>query len=404
MQQIIFINRYFYPDLSATSQMLSDLVFGLNKSNCEIHIVASRQRYDDAKAVLASSETINGIVVHRVWTSRFGRQALLGRAADYFTFYLSAAVSLLKITRAGAIIVAKTDPPLISIVAAAVAAIKSARLINWLQDLFPEVAAELGIKVIRGPVYKVIKHLRNFTLKRAEKNIVLGYLMAQRLEREGISLDKLAIIPNWADGRQIRPILPSENPLRATWGLEHKFVVGYSGNLGRSHDFLTILEAAGKLSDDPDIVFLFIGAGAQLGSVREQTQALSLSNIEFRPYQPRSELANSLSVPDVHLISLKPELEGLIVPSKFYGIAAAGRPTIFIGDLDGEISGLLKEYECGIAVRQGDASALAAEIRSLKGNPERMRRLAEKARVAFDTHFDMPVAISEWSSQLRLNR
>ncbi|MBU2477722.1 MAG: glycosyltransferase family 4 protein, partial [Gammaproteobacteria bacterium] len=303
MQQIIFINRYFYPDLSATSQMLGDLVFGLNKSNCEIHIVTSRQRYDDANAVLASLETINGIVVHRVWTTRFGRQALLGRAADYFTFYLSAAVSLLKITRAGAIIVAKTDPPLISIVAAVVAAIKSARLINWLQDLFPEVAAELGIKVIRGPVYTLLKNLRNFTLKRAEKNIVLGDLMAQRLEREGIPADKIAIISNWADGRQIQPVPHSDNPLRAAWDLEQKFVVGYSGNLGRSHDFLTILEAARKLSDDTDIVFLFIGAGAQLGSVREQTQALSLSNIEFRPYQPRSELANSLSVPDVHLIS-----------------------------------------------------------------------------------------------------
>ena len=402
-QQIIFVNRYFYPDLSATSQMLTDLVFGLDKSACRIHVVTGRQRYDDPEAGLVSTETINGVNVHRVWTTRFGRQGLIGRSIDYLTFYLSAALSLLRIAEPGAIIVAKTDPPLISVVAGAVCAIRSARLVNWLQDLFPEVAAELGIKAVRGPVYRVLISLRNATLKRAEKNVVIGRLMAQRLEKEGIAPDRIAIIPNWADGRQIRPVPQPENMLRTAWGLDYKFVVGYSGNLGRGHEFLTILHAARQLSDDPDIAFLFIGAGAQLNTMREQVSALSLTNVEFRPYQPRSELARSLSVPDVHLVSLKPELEGLIVPSKFYGIAAAGRATIFIGDLEGEIPHLLRKFECGLGVREGEARALAAHIRALKSDPVLLQRLGENARTAFSAHFDMRIAISEWSDQLRLN-
>jgi len=387
MNKIIFINRYFYPDHSATSQMLSDLAFGLVSQiqDKEIHIVTSQQRYDDASAKLPAYEQIDHVHIHRVKTTQFGRQNLIGRAGDYLSFYISAAIKLFQLTKKGDTLVAKTDPPLISVIAAIIAKLKRAHLVNWLQDLFPEVAAELGIKLASGIVYKILKGIRNKTLNLAKMNVVIGDLMAERLRKEGIAENKITVIHNWADGEQIKPVPHKQNPLRKEWGLDGKFVVGYSGNLGRSHDFSTILAAAEVLKDNENIKFLFIGGGAQLPDIEKQCKEKELSNVLFKPYQPRENLDQSLSVSDVHLISLKPELEGLIVPSKFYGVLAAGRPVIFIGDKEGEIAKIIDQHNCGYVIDGSDSIlALIKIIESLKDGI----MTNNKIRKVFDNSFD----------------
>jgi glycosyltransferase involved in cell wall biosynthesis len=146
--------------------------------------------------------------------------------------------------------------------------------------------------------------------------------------------------------------------LRVEWRLQGKFVIGYSGNLGRAHEFKTILDAAQVLRDRPDIAFLFIGAGHQLAMIEAEAQKRGLTNISIRPFQPTWRLKQSLSVPDVHLVSLQAALEGLVVPSKFYGIAAVGRPTIFVGDPSGEIPAILAEAGCGAIAPIGDIDHL----------------------------------------------
>jgi glycosyltransferase involved in cell wall biosynthesis len=400
MNKLIFVNRYFYPDHSATSQMLSDLAFGIvdKIADREIHIVTSRQRYDDASANLSVDEIINNVHIHRVWTSNFGRQNLTGRTIDYISFYVSSAFKLMLLTQKGDLLVAKTDPPLISVITAIVAKLKRAELINWLQDLFPEVAAELGVKLAKGLPFKILKAIRNKALKGAKMNIVIGDLMAARLFKEGVEKDKIKVIHNWADGEQIKPVYHEQNPLRQQWGLEGKFVVGYSGNLGRSHDFSTILEAAEKLKNNPEIIFLFIGAGAQLPKIKETCQIKGLENVLFKPYQLRENLGNSLSVSDVHLISLKPELEGLIVPSKFYGILAAGRSVIFIGGDNGELSRIIIEYKVGQVVEQGDVCHLVASIR--KQYKQANSALGENIRQLFDSKFSKGRAFREFKEVL----
>ena len=143
--RIIFINRYFHPDHSATSQILSDLAFALGKRGKLICVITSRQLYDAPEIRLPGRETISNVVVYRVWTSRFGQHNLVGRAIDYLTFYLSAAWTLWKVSRRGDIIVAKTDPPMLSVVTAPIARMRRANLVNWLQDLFPEVLEALDV-------------------------------------------------------------------------------------------------------------------------------------------------------------------------------------------------------------------------------------------------------------------
>ena len=399
--KIVFVNRFYAPDHSATSQMLTDLAVALAAGGDEVEIVTSRLRYDDAAASLAPREVIDGVDVHRVRTSSFGRGNLVGRALDYASFYIAASVKLFGLVRAGDIVIAKTDPPLVSVVAGWVARLRGARHVNWLQDLFPEVAANLGMAPARGPGGSLLRWLRDGSLRHAAANVVLGQRMRARVVERGVDPKRIAVIPNWADGAQLGPVERGANPLRAEWGLGDKFVVGYSGNLGRVHEFRTVLYAAEALRSQTDIVFLFIGGGAQKAAVAKSAQERGLSNILFKPYQPRESLGPSLSAGDAHLVTLRPELEGLVVPSKFYGVAAVGRPTIFIGDPEGEIGSVVREAECGMCVQQSDGGGLVGAITTLRDDSALRERMGANARRVFDERYDKAIAVKEWLRLLR---
>jgi hypothetical protein len=180
--KLIFLNRFFHPDRSATSRMLSDLAFALAERGRAVCVITSRQRYDAPADTLPPTETVHGVSVYGVWTSRFGRANLLGRAIDYATFYLSAAWRLWRLARSGDVVIAKTDPPMLSVIAAPVCRLRGARLVNWLQDIFPEAAQAVGVggRVARTP-YGLMRWLRNGSLTAAHMNVVLGERMAERV-------------------------------------------------------------------------------------------------------------------------------------------------------------------------------------------------------------------------------
>ena len=395
MNQIVFINRFFYPDHSATSQLLTDLAFHLAEQSHRVLVIASRQQYGDPTSMLSPRDEVKGVKIQRVWSTRFGRTQLLGRALDCATFYFTAAMALLKHVRTGDIVVAKTDPPLISVVAAMVAKIRGAKLINWIQDLFPEVAGALGIGGIQG-LEGLLRSARNWSLRTAYQNVAIGDGMATKLTEEGIQSDAIQVIHNWSDGCAIQPVDRDKNDLRREWNLQDAFVVGYSGNFGRAHEFETILGTAEKLKSAANILFLFIGDGAQRDWIEEEARRRGLENITFKPYQPREQLTLSLSVPDVHLISLNPSLEGLIVPSKFYGVAAAGRPTIFIGSKHGEIPRILRKAQCGFSFEKGQTEEASRIIRELADHKDTCLRLGRRARALFDQRFEMRHAMRAW--------
>lgn len=398
-RRFIFINRYFYPDHSATSQILSDLAFYLASNGFNIEIVTSRQKYDDPEADLQSDEIVNGVKINRIKTTRFGRHNLLGRSIDYLSFYLSAAIFLLLNLKSNNIVIAKTDPPLISIVAALMCKLKGAVLINWTQDLFPEVAKSLGVKGL-SLLYPVLIAMRNYSLKAAYNNIAIGDIMSQRLKGYGIDENKIEVIHNWSIEDNIVPLSADKNPLRNDWDLQDKFIVGYSGNIGRAHDIATLVGVASSLQHDPAFVFVIIGGGALYQKFKCQIKKLGLNNVIFQPYQPKEVLPQSLTLPDLHVISLQPELEGLIVPSKFYGIIASGRPVLYIGDIKGEIPRLLLENDCGKGVEIGDVSAAVGYIKQLRDSPKIKKQMGENSRHLFDLRFRKHYSIETWQKVL----
>jgi glycosyltransferase involved in cell wall biosynthesis len=178
--------------------------------------------------------------------------------------------------------------------------------------------------------------------------------------------------------------------------LEGRFVLGYSGNFGRAHEFETLLGAAKLLRTDPGMAFLMTGAGARAGNLQQAVQREGLTSFVFQDYQPPQMLSDSMAASDVHLVSLLPSLEGLIVPSKVYGILAAGRPTVFVGDLQGDVASLIRKHDCGITVAVADSEGLARQLRSLRDDPSRLESMGRRARQLALEQFNGEQALAQW--------
>jgi colanic acid biosynthesis glycosyl transferase WcaI len=393
---IVFVNRYYDPDQSATSQLLTDLARGLAANGFDVHVVTSRQLYDNAATRLAADEVRCGVHVHRVATTRFGRSRLPGRAMDYASFYVACAAMILKLLRRGDVLIAKTDPPLLSILAAPIARAKRAALINWQQDVFPEVASYLGANPLPGWLDNGLRRVRDSSLRAATMNVSIGGRMRDYFAGRGIPRAKLCVIENWADGHAIQPKPASASALRCRLHLADRFVVCYSGNLGRAHEFDTLLGAAEVLKADPTFIFLMIGDGAKMEALKHAAAARGLDNFRFLPYQSRDTLEDSLAAADVHLVSLLPALEGLIVPSKLYGILAAGRAVLFIGDSDGEVGRVIERARCGRQIAVGDSTTLADVLRNLQAKPEVLARMGAQARQMLCEHYGLQRALDSW--------
>jgi len=393
--KIVFFNRYFHPDPSATSQMLSDLVFALAAEGIEVHVVTGRLPTPADKP-----DIVNGVRVHAIAGAISPSANLVSRAASYLRYYMGARRAARDWLDRGDVAVAKTDPPMLATFIETAVRARGAKLVAWMQDVFPEVAAEYGIPGMRGWIGEALARMRDRTLARADAIVAIGDRMARTLrERLGTGIS-VNVIHNWADGRAIEPLDAADNPLRREWGLEGKFVVGYSGNLGRVHEFGTLLEAAERLRGHADVFFVIVGRGPQLAAVKAMAERRGLDNIRFEPLQARERLRMSLSLPDVHVCILRRGFEGLVHPSKLYGIMAAGRPTLVVGDPDGEAARIVASSVSGFSVREGDAQGLASAILRLRNSPQLRNELGANARAIFMHDYDMRHAIAAWRTLL----
>jgi glycosyltransferase involved in cell wall biosynthesis len=356
---------------------------------------------DGHDAPLPRFETLSGVHVHRVGLGASGSRGLGGRLSAYVAFYALAALMLRKVVQPKSVVVAKTDPPLLSVLVRFALAGRDVKIVNWLQDLYPEVAQRLGVRFLGGGLGRALIRLRDHSLRKAAANVVLGEGMAEVLAGRDIPPGSTRIIPNWVDDDAIQPVDPKTNTLRLAWGLADVFVVGYSGNLGRAHEFDTLVAAAEQFRGRSDVRFLFVGGGFQKSALAERLHSRGLEGLAlFKPYQDQGALSLSLGIPDVHWISLRPELEGLIVPSKVYGIAAAGRPILCIASPDGEIARLVRRYDCGAVVEPGDSQGLVRVIDAMMQDPSLSAKWGRNARAMLDAAFTRRMALAKWRALL----
>jgi colanic acid biosynthesis glycosyl transferase WcaI len=407
--RLTILNQFFYPDHSATSQLMTALAEDLVQHGVQVTALASRGAYNGG-AAFAARETHAGVQIERVWATNFGKTSLAGRLCDYLTFYLGAFWKLLTLPNTPGqahVVMALTTPPLIGLVALLVGRWRGLRFVALQEDMYPEVAVALGALRPDSWVTRLLERLTNRMLQHADRIIVLSDCMLERvLAKLGpAARPRIDVIHNWADGREIMPLAGVKTAFWAERGLPalaERFVVLFGGNLGLVNEFTTVLEAARLLAHRDDIAFVFIGEGARRPAITEFIRQHSLTNIITLPYQPRAALPQSLGAADALLLTLAEGLAGLSVPSKTYSNLAAGRPLLFVGDLRSSSAALIQQAGCGAALASGQALALAETVSGWAGDPAQVHLLGRRARQVFEERFDRPHAVrAYWQALTR---
>jgi colanic acid biosynthesis glycosyl transferase WcaI len=278
-------------------------------------------------------------------------------------------------------VVALTDPPIIGLAAWLSGKRFGAPLVMAFKDLFPEVTVLLD-DFHSDTVNAVLQGVNKFLVRRAACNVALGETMRRRLiENKGAPADRTTIIADWADTTAVAPG-PKRNPFSEAHGLADKFVVMHSGNLGLSQSLETLVDAAGLLRDVPGLQVVFVGEGVKKAELQERARALQLTNVSFLPFTPKERLSESFATADVFVISLQRGLAGYIVPSKLYGILAAGRPYVAAVEDQCEVAALTRAHECGLLAEPGNARELADRILAFYGDRLMAARYGANARAA----------------------
>ncbi|MHB9073535.1 MAG: glycosyltransferase family 4 protein [Desulfobaccales bacterium] len=397
---LYLVNRYFWPDESATSLLLTDLAEELQAAGHEVQVFTSRQLYNRPQARLPKYEIWQGIRIHRLSTSWFGRRHFYGRLLDIITFQLALRYANNITTKPDAWFV-MTDPPLIVNTVLKLRAQLGGRVIHHVDDVYPDLAMALGSLPQQGLVPSLLNRWVTAGLRNCDQVLALGECMAGVLKTKGVNDDRLAIIPPWADGSKLYPLGHRENRFRQEIGISSDdVVVMYSGNMGLGHRFETILEAARSLAPDDKVHFVFIGDGARKSQIEAFRHTHNLKNIIMLPYQPRERLRETLSAGDIHLISLDAKVQGFIVPSKLAGILAVGRPVVFLGDDQNSVAAAILQGPCGYVIPEGDVGKLQECLRRLRENSQHRERLGEAARNLFTRQYDRAVVVPQIISKI----
>jgi glycosyltransferase involved in cell wall biosynthesis len=375
--RILLLNQFFHPDTAPTSQLLTDLARELAFLGHEITVICGSSDYAQQNAGAPPPVTIL-----RSKPLPFSH-SLLGRIASYATF-LAASTALSLRGPAPDVIVTLTTPPLLSLIGRLVNRVRGSQHFIWEMDLYPDVAIDLQVLRAKSLFTKFIGLLADHPRRHAEGIIALGDDMRERLSARGIAPDKIQVVHNWADRSEIHSHPFSAFPL----------TVLYSGNLGLAHDVATIQRAMLALANEPGIRFIFAGGGPQKDSLRTYCESHNLAQVEFRPYCERSQLSRSLAEGHLGLVTQKPPTVGAIVPSKVYGIMAAGRPLLYIGSRCATPARIIERFNCGWHVDAGDSESLIRLLNRLAYQPDELRAAGERARRAFLEYFERRLGVA----------
>lgn len=403
MPRLLFVNQHYWPDVAATGQILTDLAEHLAARGFEVDVLTGRGRYVSGELEAPAEEVRNGVRIRRLISTSFGRSSHLGRIADYAGYYLGALRTLLAGERYDLVIVL-TTPPLLSVAARLAGRLRGQPYAVWSMDLHPDAEVAIGMLAERGLPARVLHGLNNAGYRGADLVVDLGFRMKERIAAKGVAPDRLVTIGMWSDGAGVRPIDPADNPVRRALGLgPDRLVVMYSGNAGVAHRFEEVREAMRALKDDARFYFLFVGSGPRRAEVEAFIEAEGIANASYRDYFPREELAASLSAGDVHLLTLRESMAGVVVPSKLYGILAAGRPVVMVGPERSEPAQAIRRHDVGVVVDPeagGTGADLVAALRGLADDPDARRRMGARARAAFEAEYDRGVLCEAWAELL----
>lgn len=391
--KLLLINHFFHPDQSALSEIVTDLVKGLDNRHYDITVLCSKNLQTTIDRVPIID--FKNVKLRNITGSNFGKGTNTGRMIDFVSFYFFLFIKLLFIDSHD-IVITTTAPPLVGIFGVLLKKIRKFSFIYIIQDLYPRTAIQLGVVKNRVLINK-LEYVLKLIIKNADMNVVIGDDMKERIKAICTN-SKLTTIQNWYTNENSTQ---GNFSLRSTYGINEKFIVLYSGNYGLAHDFGTFLESAKCLQKVQDILFVFIGEGKNKTIIESFTNENKLTNILLLPFQPKEYLSIIYSEANVGLVSLTQGLEGCIVPSKLYGLMSVGIPIIFVGSEDSEVSKTILQAECGYTVMQNDISSFVSNIYSLYSNVNLCNQMTINARRFYIKNFSRENAIIKYDHLLQ---
>lgn len=383
--QVLFINQFFWPDTAATGQLLTDVAREIDAQSHAVTVVCGKSVYGAVDST--SPPQVKIVQCANVAFSR----GKFGRVLSYASFLLGAMTQGIRGPRPE-LVLTLTTPPLVSLVGTLLKIICGSQHFIWEMDVYPDIAVDLNVLRQKSIVTRFIGFLADLSRKRADGIIALGEDMKARLVARGIPAEKVIVAENWADGEQIVPGPFSDGPL----------VVHYSGTFGLAHEERTIALAMRALRTDDRFRFVFVGGGARRGQLEEFCQREGIANAEFRSYASRPELSQSFAEGHVGLVTQIPETEGSVVPSKSYGIMAAGRPMLYVGPRNATPARLLARHNCGWRIEPGNPDAMVRLLHRLEQDRGLAREAGARARIAFEQYYDRPIGVGRILSILGL--
>jgi glycosyltransferase involved in cell wall biosynthesis len=376
--KILLLNLYFPPDTSATAKMAQTVVDALGKEH-EMTVLCGRPSYDATERRnwrLWQTETKERFRIIRVGSTAFPRFNMKKRVINYLS-YVFLAIPRSLVVKCDAVL-AMTDPPFEGIIGAVVAKLKGKPYIYNIRDLYPDMAVG-GSIIEAGLLARVWEKMHRWALRQADCAIVLGEDMKNRILAKGINASKIEVV---RDGTEIgadgaAPTVDM-NVVREIRG-EFQFVLLHAGNIGFYGAWDTLLAAAKELAAE-GVGFVFVGEGAQRDALA--AEATGIPNVRFLPFFPGIKIPSVLASADAHLITVKRGLEGVVVPSKMYGILAAGKPIVAVAPMETDVASHGLKQGFGVAVDPDRPSELSAAIRALAADCDRIERMSRAAKEA----------------------
>ena len=382
---IVYVEQFYYPEGWGGAQLPRDITTDLVGHGYSVQVLCGTEQYAPVQGDTASDPRSSGVEIMRV-PKFLGGDIHSGKLLRQLWFYAFAAPMAL-FRRRPSIYITQTNPPMIVVIMAAVAGIRRRPLIIVAQDVYPEVMIAHAMLRKGGLAGRMLDMLFRWAYRRAAAVVSLGPTMTQRLVEKGVLASRVREISNWATGDE-SVVRGSENRLRDAWGLQGRFVILYSGNLGAAHDWETIVRGAAMAhARVPDVRLVFIGKGGGIDSARRLVRELGIEEtVLFKDFVAFDLLPQSLGLSDLALVSLRDAFKGLVVPSKLLGHMARGIPTLFVGPSDSDVAELIDKSSGGIVVGNGDVESFGAQVATLSQDRRRLQAMGDSAERYYRAH------------------
>ena len=400
MAKVLFIEQYYYPDGWGGAEIPRDITIGLRAAGFAVDVLCSKDQYAPVAAGDESEDPtsfgIRILRVPRILPGPIHRFKLLR-----IVWFSAVALPRLLLQRGVDLFVTQTNPLLVVPTVAVAAGLRRKPFIIIAQDLYPEALFASGLAAPESLGGRCLGRLFAWSYRRASHVVALGAFMRQRILEKGVNPARVASISNWATG-DTRAVALRDNPLRAEWGLEGRFVVLYSGNFGVGHEFQTLLLGVQRaLAAGARLTAVFIGAGVRLPEVRTLVTALGLEQqVIFKKFVPANMLPYSLGLADLALVTLREGFEGVIVPSKLLGYLARGVPVLYVGP-DSDIAQLIRAGECGACCNNDDVAGVAQVLTQAADDAGCLRRWAQNGRRYYEAHLAREQGMRQYVALVR---